>query len=333
MLKKYTSAQIKKEVLNLVFMIVGSFILAFGNAIFLTNLNIVAGGLSGIGIILQYHFSSFFPGGQGIDIVVYVLSAVLWVIGLIFLGKEFALKTLFSTLLFPAFLTLFLRVNIFQELARVVSYFGVEDITKVPLGNYIFCGAFGGILIGTGVALTFAGGGSSGGVDVLIAIFAKYTRVKESIWSFIIDGTVILLGMFLIKDNIVPGLIGFLTALVTAMCIELVYGSNQSSYQVDIISDKWEEISRFAQDELGRGATIIHAEGGYKGEERIILRVVFDKRQYNKIRSFISQTDPKAFVTFTQTNAVYGEGFKNHKEEIAVKKVVKKNKKDNGKQS
>ena len=99
---------------------------------------------------------------------------------------------------------------------------------------------------------------------------------------------------------------------MTAALIEIVYIKNQTAYQVDIISDKWQEISRYAQDELERGATIIHAEGGYKGEERVILRVVFDRFQYDKIKKYIASVDPKAFVTYTQTNAVFGEGFKKH---------------------
>ena len=115
-------------------------------------------------------------------------------------------------------------------------------------------------------------------------------------------------------------LCGILSSFVTAVVIEIVYIKNQTAYQVDIISEKWEEISKYAQDELERGATIIRAEGGYKGEERVILRVVFDQRQYEKIREYIAHVDPKAFVTFTQTNAVFGEGFKNNRK-------IKKNRK------
>ena len=173
--------------------------------------------------------------------------------------------------------------------------------------------------------MNFLGGGSTGGVDVIIAIVNKYTGIKESIISFILDATVILLGMFLIRRNgdlnIVPSLCGMLSAFVTAIVIDVVINSLAASYQLDVISDKWEEISAFAQDELGRGATVIRAEGGYKGDDRVILRIVFDKLQYNRLRRFISKVDPKAFVTITKTNAVYGEGFKSHAEaEIPVKK-------------
>lgn len=302
---------------SIIFVILGNFLLAFGTATFLTKLNIVSGGLSGIGIILQYHFAQYF-GGQVIDIAVLILTWLLWVVGFIFVGKEFALKTLASSIIYPLALALFLRVPVFINISEMVCYYGIEEFTDgipnlVPIGNLLLCGLFGGVFVGAGVAFCFMGGGSTGGVDVIIALAAKYTPVKESVTSFLIDGLIIVLSMFLIPGNIVPSLCGILSAFVTALLIEFLYVGSQTSYQVDIISDKWEEISNFAQNELLRGATIIKVEGGYQGDPRVILRIVFDKRQYRKIRNFIAQVDPKAFVTFTQTNAVYGEGFKINK--------------------
>ena len=172
--------------------------------------------------------------------------------------------------------------------------------------------------------MNFKGGGSTGGVDVIIAIFNKYLGVKESIMSLAIDGSIIVCGMFLIPGNIVPSLCGIISALVSALMIEYFYVGKQTSLQADIISDKWEEISRFVQDVLGRGATVIPANGGYKLENRTILRVVFDKTQYKAIREFIGDTDPTAFMTFTQTYGVYGEGFNVNKKLQNGKKGSKK---------
>ncbi len=315
---KRSKKEIYREVVKILFVIFGNILLAFGTAIFLTNLNIVAGGLSGIGIILQYWFTEWFGegilGGQFIDIVVFILTWILWVVGLIVLGKSFALKTLIAAIVYPLALSLFLRVDAFVELSEVICYYGmsVEEIESgvAPIGNILICGLFGGVFIGSGVALSFVGGGSTGGLDVIIAIIDKYTPIKSSVASFALDFIVILVGMFAIPNNIMPALCGIIAAFVTAMMIEYIYIGNQTAYQVDIISDKWEEISEYVQDKLERGATIIHANGGYQGENRIILRIVIDKSQYIALKDFIAICDPKAFVTFTQTNAVYGEGFK-----------------------
>lgn len=332
--KELSKTEQKSLIFNAILVFFGNLALAFGTAIFLTKLDIVAGGLSGVAIIVQHYcqnitlFGGFIGemiGTSVIDLVVFICTWILWGIGFIFLGKDFAMKTLASAIIYPLALALFIRVPLFNEIAENISYFGIDEATKAsiianeafaPISNLLLNGLFGGVFIGLGVGLNFLGGGSTGGVDVIIAIVNKYLGIKESAVSFVLDSIVILLGMFLIRRNgqynIVPSLCGILSAFVTAMVIEVVMNQFSVSYQMDIISDKWEEISAFAQDGLGRGATIIRVEGGYKQDKRVILRVVFDRLQYNRIKRFIAKIDPKAFVTITKTTAVYGEGFKAH---------------------
>ncbi len=328
--KKMTKLEKKFFFKNLFLIIFGCISLAFGTALFLTKLNIVAGGLSGIAIIIQFFIGEKFFGGQSIDILVFIFTWVLWILGLITLGKKFAFKTLIATIVYPLALSLFLRVPVFIQLSEMIAYYGIDPSVPdqiVPIGNLIICGIFGGVFIGLGVAMNFAGGGSSGGVDVLIAIAHKYLGVKESIASFAIDSSIIICGMFIIPKNIVPSLNGILSAFVTALMIEYFYNSWQTSYQADIISDNWQVISEAAQNILGRGATIINAEGGYHGDKRIILRVVFDKTQYKAMREIVAKLDPKAFMTFTQTFGAYGEGFTPNESPVnKLKKTKKKTK-------
>ena len=304
-MQKWNKQFIMKRISYDVAIVIGSILLAFGTVIFLNKLEIVAGGLSGIGVIIQ----SFFPESKIIDIVVSALTVILWFIGLFLIGKDFALKTLLASVSYPIFFTLFTRVQFFDDFATDIA--GNGDV-----GHLLLCAIFGGILIGSGVAITFLGGGSTGGVDVLIFILEKYARIKESIGSFLIDASIVFGGLicFAVRGmSIIPSLCGILSAFITATMIEAIYAGAQTAYQFDIISNKWEEISRYAQDSLGRGATIIHAEGGYKGDERIILRVVIDRTQYSKMRNFLAKTDPSAFITVSRTNATYGEGFKINK--------------------
>lgn len=309
-LNKFTYDE-KRDLLRRGFLItLGAILLAFGTAIFLTKLTIVTGGLSGIAIIIQKFVGDSF---NVIDIVVWAGNIIFWFIGLFILGKKFAFRTLLASLLYPAFLTLFTRVPIFIEWANDIA-------GKGELSNILLCSIFSGVLVGTGMSLTFLGGGSTGGFDTLLMIGEKYFRIKSSISSIVFDGTIILVSMFAIKDNVVNSLCGILSALLVSLIIEVVYLGNQSSLQVDIISDNYEAISLFVQNKLGRGATIIRAEGGYKGEERVILRVVIDKKQGRELKEFIALVDPKAFVTFTQTNAVYGEGFTPNTKHRKIKK-------------
>ncbi len=302
---------------NYFLVFLGTLILAFGAVVFLAKLEIVSGGISGIAIIIQ-HFVSF----EIYDYAVAGLMLLFWILGLIFLGKSFAIRTLFSTIVYIGLTFLFQRVDFFQNLA--LQFAGMSNGGTPQVGNYILCGLFGGVFVGAGVAVTFLGGGSTGGVDVIQLIASKYFRIRESITSFMVDAFVIIVGLLSMAttnpDMLIPGLCGILSSFITAVLIETVYNKSLTSYQVDIISDKWEDISYFAQNELQRGTTIIRSEGGFKGQERVILRIVFPRSQYEKIREYIASIDPSAFVTFTQTNAVYGEGFTKNKKKPKIKK-------------
>ncbi len=310
--------------------ILGTVLVAFGSVAFHVPLDINAGGLSGVGIVVRYFVSESMKV-LSYNLVITIASVVLWLVGLIFIGKDFAIKTLVATIAFPGATWLFTTcpgisdgINTLGELVKTAA-------NGPTAGTYLLGGVFGGVFVGIGVALTFVGGGSTGGVDVLTFLMEKYLKIKQSIASFIIDGSIVVVGLCVLlpnnKDFLLPCLSGIISAFVTAAAIEIIYiTGSQSSYQVDIISEKWEEISQYAQDELGRGATIIPVKGGYKQEDRVILRIVFEKHQYNKIRSFISKVDPKAFVTFTRTGAVFGEGFRPHIDDSLIDSKKKEKK-------
>ena len=304
----------KNKVLRLIhsyiLVAIGTFVLAFGSVVFLAKCELVSGGISGIAIIIQHYVDI-----NVYDYAVAGLMVVTWLIGLLFVGKSFAARTLFSTFVYIGFTFLFNRIEFFDHLAK--TFAGTLEGEEPAVGNYILCGVFGGVFVGGGVAITFIGGGSTGGVDVFQVILRKYLQVKESISAFAIDASIIVIGMITMQMWI-PALCGLLSCVVAAALVEIVYIKHQSSYQVDIISSKWKEINEYAQTVLDRGTTIIRAEGGYKGEERIILRIVFDRMQYEKIRDYIASVDPHAFITFTQTNAVYGEGFNSNKKQPKI---------------
>ena len=313
--------------------IFGTFLVAFGNVAFLAPLDINAGGLNGVAIIARY-FVADAHKVLTYNLIIDIVSVVLWLAGLFFIGKEFALKTLVATIAFPLANWLFTAC---PGVSAWINSLGeiIKNAGSGPTaGNFLLAGIFGGVFVGVGVAVTFVGGGSTGGVDVLTFLIEKYIHIRQSIASFIVDGTIVTVGLCVLlpmeNEFLLPCLCGIVSAFMSAIIIEIIFIGSQTAYQVDIISDKWEEISQYAQDVLGRGATVIHAKGGYRGDERIILRVVFNKHEYAKIRTYIAKTDPKAFVTYTRTNAVFGEGFKPHTNTNLISEVKNKGKK-NGK--
>ena len=101
---------------------------------------------------------------------------------------------------------------------------------------------------------------------------------------------------------LLPCLVGIISAAVTALMIDAIYVAFITVYQVDVISEHWNEISRFAQDQLGRGATIIPVKGGYKKTDKIMLRIVISKLQYEQLRNFIAEIDNKALILLPLSN-------------------------------
>ena len=298
---------LKKNYKNYLLNVLGSMILAFATAIFLTNLSIVSGGVSGIALIIQ----SFFPDAQIVDIIVYIFNGLLWALSFLLVSKNFAIKTFISSLCYPLFLTLFLRVPYFVHLAIEVT--GTLNGNSAEVGNTLLCATFGGVFSGLGIGLTLLGGGSTGGTDVIMVFIVKKTNIKESYVNFVLDASVIIFSFILIKDNTISSLCGIICAFLSAVIIELICSGKQTNYIVDIISDKYEEINNYIQNNLDRGTTFISVKGGYSLQDKVMLRVVIDKYQVDRVKDAIGQIDPHAFVTYSKTEAVIGEGFKKYR--------------------
>lgn len=309
----------KREILLIIYhnflVILGSCVLAFGTALFLTKNTIVAGGLSGIAFIFQFYLQDIIGNLDTIvDIVVWIFNIAFWILSLFTLGKTFALRTLVATLVFPAFLTLFTRVDVFVELADVIGGIGQNMDMPSEIGYLLFCGICGGICVGLGISLTFLGKGSTGGVDVLSFLLNKLFGIKVSICSLAIDSTIIIIGMIClcVKDiNLILNcLCGIISAIITSLVIEVMFSRKQNAFILHIISDKHNEISDYIMNKMERGVTIINVKGAYTGQERIMIETVLSRNEYIEIKDVISKIDPQAFLTFTDTNAVYGEGFR-----------------------
>jgi len=301
MASKKKKINYKKLAWRLSLCIIGSFLLAFGTGVFLTPGNVVAGGVSGIGIIVQ-RFVDPTNKIYVLDLVVWGLNIIFLILAMIFLGKRFTIHTLVATFAFPAFLTLITRLEMFKFLSDL---FIGDDVGKVLLA-----GIFGGLFVGAGVAITFIGDGSTGGTDVLCFIVAKYTSIKQGITSFSSDALIIIIGMICFRDKMIASLVGILAALLTALMIQVIFVNSNSIYIADIITTKYKELSNYIIKELDGTCTLIDAKGAFRQDNDIkILRIVIDKRDFVRLKDQIAVVDDKAFVTVSNAKKVLGEGF------------------------
>lgn len=283
--------------------VLGSFLLAFGTGAFLVPYDIVTGGLSGLGIIIQHAVGEEL---MIVDIVIMVANWVLFFIGLIFLGKKFSLQTLLSVIVYPLALSFILRVM------KPTEWIHLEQMTSSatfdPRLTTLLASVCGSVFVGLGCAITFQGGGSTGGMDVIAFIGQKYLKIKCSVGTFFIDATIILVGLFVLGD-LTGALIGIIGAFIVALIIDKVFIGSSGSYIAFIVTDHYQEITDCIVKEIDRSTTILDVVGGYTQEKKKMIKIVFSRKEYTKILDIISKYDTKAFVSITKAHEINGEGF------------------------
>lgn len=294
---------------NTLLVIVGTFVLAFGTGIFIIPNDLVTGGVSGIGIILGRVFGGVrFLGALSVEVYASVLNCILFVIGLVFLGRAFAMKTLVSTFVYPVALWL---AGALADSGLFGGFFDLNSPLYAEFGqiSVLLAAVFGGAAIGAGCALTFLGGGSTGGMDILaLCVCKRFKRLKSSMMIFIFDAAIVALGMFVI-GNMVISLLGIVSALICAVVIDRVFLGGSKAFIAQIISDRCDRISEQVIARLKRTTTTLDVVGGYSGEHRKMLMVTFSMNQYAELFALVSQTDKNAFITVHRAHEINGEGW------------------------
>lgn len=317
-----------KNILHILYktflVLLGTFILAYGTAVFLVPFNIINGGVDGVGLLFQE------AGILTVDIWSYIICWGLFAIGIFVLGVKFSIGTLISTIFYPMFLSIILRTGmalpVVERLAgpdasvvinEVLGIIQVVDVSSVDTGRLLLSGLFGGILSGIGCAVTFIGGGSTGGFDIISFIVKKYLGIEISVTGFIMDAIIVSAGLIvdLVGDKsqsystFAAGLIGILSAMMCAASIELIYSGFTTNYVCDVVTDNPLEVTDFIHKELDRTTTIFDVTGGYTKEGKTMVRIVIPKREYMAVKDALARIDSRAFIIFYEAKMVAGEGF------------------------
>ena len=292
---------INKEIKKYLLLLVSNFCLALALIAFINNADIMTGGLGGISIIV----GKILPEFEYVNsLVITGLSWCLFFIGWIFKGKKFALKTLFSTITYPLFITSL--EYIFNNNVIVPS--AVNDT-----GLKIIYAILAGIFVGIGLGLAFKVGGSTGGVDIPAVIVAEKFRISIDKVIFFIDAIIIIGGFFVLP--FINVIIGVLSNIVYTYFIDKIIVGGKKSIFVQIISKQNDKINDFIQNKINRGSTFFNVKGGYKGEDHTLLEVIVYRREYAELIGFINSVDENAFVISLDAKEVFGEGFKQYDKE------------------
>lgn len=306
-------AKDKKELLNFIkstgLVLLGTFVLAFGIEMFIFPFDLITGGVAGIGIILQKALGDIaLFSNITVEIYASIINWMLFALGFFLLGKDFAAKTLVSTVFYPLALKI---ADLIVHESAMSSTLDLAHYMDTPFYGIalIVATLFGGVCIGSGCALTFLGGGSTGGVDVIALALAKYIkRLKSSVAFFAVDASIIVIGIFAV-DNILLSLLGVISAFICASSIDKLFLGESGAFVAHVVSDKYEEINYAVIHKMSRTTTIVDAVGGYSGEGKKLVMISFDMRQYPVFTHIISSVDKNAFVTVHRAHEINGEGW------------------------
>ncbi|OUQ35939.1 YitT family protein [Massilimicrobiota timonensis] len=275
----------KQKILNLVYIIIGNIFIALAvNTLILEN-HIIVGGTSGIGNVLNHYFN--IP----VSLSVGCLNVCLFLVGLFFIGKKFAMTTLLSTFLFPIILQFFETHSMFHHY--------LED----PLLAAILAAC----LVGVGIGLILKANASTGGVDILAILLNKKFGFPVHIVLNCIDLSILVL-QFTFNDT-THVIYGIMIVMITAVVLNKTLTQGTSLVQLTVISDHYEDIKQSILHEFDAGVTLLASEKGFTQENSKLLLSVLPYRKLPAIKAKIHEIDPVAFVIVSHVEEVGGKGF------------------------
>lgn len=278
---------LKKAVKDYLIITVGILFIACGINFFLVPHNLAAGGLSGLAMVINHYFPAL-----GVGIIMICGDVFFFIIGFIFIGKNFGVKTVYSSL------TLSITISLLEWLIPMSQ----------PISNDVLISLIFGILISAfGMAIVFNRGAATGGTDIPAKILNKYAGIEIGKGLLIIDFIVTILA--LMAFGATTGLYAILGVIMNGYVIDFIIDGFNIIKRIEIMSDKTHEIRKFILNDLQRSATIYKAVGAYDEKEKDVIVTVMGKKEFRRLRGFIKTTDPTAFIITYSVHEVIGEGF------------------------
>lgn len=279
---------LRKHLLDVVYLIIGCFTMAVGTSLFLLPNQLSSGGFSGLATIAYYLFK--IPLGT----VIIVLNIPFFIWALFKVGKEFLIKSVAGTIILSTFIDI------------------LDKIPALTEDRFLAC-IYGGVCIGLGTALILKSGSSTGGTDLITYIARSYKPyIRTSSLIVIIDIIIITLNVFFFK-KVEIGLYSAISIYIMGKMIDIVFEGVNFTKMMFIVSKNYKEIAEEVGKKLDRGSTGIYAKGMYTREKRMMLLCVASRGEVAKIKQIAIKMDPKAFIIIANAREAWGKGFKRAK--------------------
>ena len=277
-------------------MLLGAVIYTIGYAVFLLPYKIVSGGVTGISTLIFY-LTGFSAGNTYLIINVFLLLMAMRI-----LGWRYLVRTVIVTLFVST------AIGVMQTQLTEVAADGSHTLMHI-LGEQKFMACvIGAFFEGLGLATIFLAGGSTGGTDIIASAINKYWDISLGRLLLMLD--IFIIGSsYLIERELETMVVGYVAMFISLNFVDYVINAARQSVQFIIISDRFEEIAEEVNTRLSRGVTVLYGEGFYSKEKRQVLLILAKRYESRSIFQLIKRLDPKAFVSMSNVEGVFGEGF------------------------
>lgn len=275
----------KQLIRNWASILFGNALYSLAVALFLEPAGLITGGATGIALAIGR------LTGLSVSGLLFFINLAMLVWGWVILGRAFALNTLASSVLSPAFLALF------EGMAngRVLT----EDI--------FLCTVFAGLGIGVSLGIVIRSGASTGGLDIPPLVLNKWFKLPVSATMLAFDIMVLL--MQAVFSPMPQVLYGIVMVLIHTIVMDKMLMMGASRTEVKIISSQSDTICAAILEQLDRGVTILHGEGGYTHESSAVLLSIVSNRELPRLEKLAHSIDPTCFLIVSHVTEVSGRGF------------------------
>lgn len=288
---------------------VASFLFAFAWEGFMIPNGMSAGGMMGLCTIVQYATGGFIQAQYSYI----VINAVLIIVAVLAMGIGFGFKTIYCIVVSSLAMGLVGSLDFLHSVPG--EFLFIQERVLIP----VFAGAIEAI----GIGLILRYGGSTGGTDIISLMVNKYWPISLSMIYLVTDVIICSLLLFLPEKNFSDMCYGLEELVVFSLMIDIVVGGKRSSYQLLVFSEHYKEIADHIITNMDRGVTVLKAQGWYTKKDKDVLLILINQKELPSLTRVIKEVDPRAFMSISPTNNVYGEGFEEIKTGVSLKKKKK----------
>ncbi|MBO4503330.1 MAG: YitT family protein [Bacteroidales bacterium] len=302
----------KDQVWAYFLLVLGSFLFAVGDVMFVNPYLLAPGGTYGLSNVLN----TVWP--WKISYYAICMDIPLLLIGTWILGPRFGVKTVVSTILIFFFTWLLETTWGYNPVIHegiLNGSEGIHGLVQIPHSeqffrpDYFLNTVVGGVIYGVAIGLIFKSGATSGGSDIISMILHKYTKISLGTLVLVVDSCITLTTLIAFKQIRLP-IYSIILIAIESKIIDLIVDGLKSYKTAFIVTDKVSEVREYILHDLKRGGTIFAGTGLYQGVERQMIYVTLDRTDLVKLKSNLRRLDPASFVNVIESSEIMGLGFK-----------------------